>query len=103
MTRTLAQVEDEIRRSRNAMDASTLSGRSRTDALIAEADRLRNGSQGATVYSPRLGAFVPPNGPRTIAAIVREALRRTDDAVMIVAGVKASDEACVALYRMLNL
>jgi hypothetical protein len=41
MERTLAQVELELQRSRNAMDASTFNGRSRTETLQAEANRLR--------------------------------------------------------------
>lgn len=128
--RTLAQVEDEIRRSRNAHDASTLSGRSRTEALIAEADRLRKPCNicGLTEGRHRLGCAndhnreerkqaaltkpidtsqlgriaIAPNDDRIRADMVREALRRTGDYHMKIAAEFASDEAKATLYRMLN-
>lgn len=40
MTRTFAQVDAELRRSRDAMDASTFSGRNRTHELLQEREGL---------------------------------------------------------------
>lgn len=55
------------------------------------------------VDTSQLGRIcIDPNDDRIRAVMVREALRRTGDYHMKIAAEFASDEAKVALYRMLN-